>query len=69
MMGVARLTPADQAGLPGNEPHMIAIADAPRLGVHQDGFVDRWRRQRRRGLSFLATSICRARGPSIVLVF
>ena len=33
MMGVARLTTADQAGLLGDKPHMIAIANASRLGM------------------------------------
>jgi hypothetical protein len=41
MMGIAGLTPADQAGLPGDEPHMVAIANAPRFGMRQHGLVDR----------------------------
>ena len=41
MMGVARLTPADQAGLRGDKPYMVAIANAAWLGMTQDGFVDR----------------------------
>jgi hypothetical protein len=53
VMGVARLSSADQAGLLGHKPHMIAIANAPRLRMAQDGFVDRgrWRRE----LSVMAT--------------
>ena len=42
MMGVARLTAADQTGLLGDKPHMLAVANAPRLGMAQDGFLDRW---------------------------
>jgi hypothetical protein len=41
MMRIARLAPANKAGLPGNKSHMIAIANAPRLGVHQHGFIYR----------------------------
>ena len=42
VMGIARLTAADDAGLLRDEAHVVAIADAPRLGVGQDGLVDRF---------------------------
>ena len=29
MMGIARPAPADQTGLPGDKPHMLAIAESP----------------------------------------
>ena len=41
VMGIAGLTSADQAGCLGDKPHMIAIANAARLGMVQDGFIDR----------------------------
>ncbi len=41
VMSVAWLTSADQAGLLGNKPHMLAIANATRLWMRQDGFVHR----------------------------
>src|SRR5437868_2084360 len=41
MMGLARLTSADQAGLPSDKPHMLPVANAPRLGMRQDGLLDR----------------------------
>ena len=41
MMGVARLASADQAGLLSDKVHMLAIANAPRFGMRQHGFVDR----------------------------
>lgn len=41
MVGVARLTAADQAGLPSDKTHMVAIANAPGFRMHQDGFVYR----------------------------
>jgi hypothetical protein len=41
MMSITRLAATDQAGLPSDEAHMLAIADAARLGMRQDGFVDR----------------------------
>ena|ERR1700730_188755 len=41
MMGVARLTSADHASLLRDKSHMIAIANAPRLRMSEDGFVDR----------------------------
>jgi hypothetical protein len=41
MMGIARLTPADQAGLPGDKADMLAIANAARLGMRQYRLVDR----------------------------
>ena len=43
MMGVARLTSADQPGLLRDKAHMIAIANTARLGMAEDGFIDRWR--------------------------
>ena len=68
MMGIARLTTADQAGLLGDKLHMLAIANAPRLGMRQHRLVNRWRRWRR-GLSFLATSICGAGALCLVFGF
>ena len=41
MVGIAGLTSADQAGLLGNKPHMIAIANAAWLGMAEDVFIDR----------------------------
>jgi hypothetical protein len=41
MMGIARLAATDQAGLLGDKVHMFAIANAPRFGMRQHGFVDR----------------------------
>ena len=41
MMRVARLSPADQTGLLGDKAHVIAIANAPRFGVHEHSFVNR----------------------------
>ena len=41
MMRVARLTPADQTGLLGNKAYVIAIAHAPRFGVHQRCLINR----------------------------
>ena len=41
MMGIARLTPADQAGLLSDEPHMVAITNTPPFGMCQHGLVDR----------------------------
>jgi hypothetical protein len=41
MMRIAGTPPADQAALLRHEPHMIPIADAPRLRVQQNAFVDR----------------------------
>jgi hypothetical protein len=40
MMGIARLASTDQAGLPGDKTYMLAIANAPRLGVRQHRLVD-----------------------------
>ena len=56
MMGVTGLTSADQAGLLGDKPHMSAMANAARLGMTEDGFIDRWRRHHR--LCFPFASIC-----------
>jgi hypothetical protein len=56
MMGIAGLTSADQAGLLGDKPHMIAIANAAWLGMAQDGFIDRGRWHL--GLCFPLASIC-----------
>ena len=47
MVGVARLTAADQAGLLCDKPYMITIAKTSRFGVHQVGFVNRWQWRRR----------------------
>jgi len=41
MVGIAWLASADQAGLLDNKPHMLAIANAPRLGMRQHRLVDR----------------------------
>src|SRR5580698_6198842 len=40
MMGVAGVTAADQAGLLRHKVHMLAIADAPRLGMAENGLID-----------------------------
>ena len=42
VMRIAWLPSADQARLLGNEPHMVAIANAPRFGARQHGLVYRW---------------------------
>ena len=42
VMGVARLTSADDASLLGHKPHMVPIANTPRLAVCQHRFVDQW---------------------------
>jgi hypothetical protein len=39
MMGIARLSSADQAGLLGDKAQMITIAEATGLRMHQHGFV------------------------------
>ena len=67
MVSVAWLTSTDQAGLLGDKAHMLAIANTPRLGMHQDGFVDRLRRRRR--LSFPVASICGASSFCIIIIF
>ena len=41
MVGVTRMTSADQAGLLGNKAHMLAIANMPRFRVRQHRLVDR----------------------------
>lgn len=41
MMGVAGSTTADQTSLLRHKAHMVAIADAPRLGTGENRFVDR----------------------------
>jgi hypothetical protein len=41
MMRIARLTSANQASLLGDEPHMLAIANASRFWVRQHRLVDR----------------------------
>ena len=41
MMGVARLTSADQTRLLGNKAHVLAIAYAARFGMRQNRLVDR----------------------------
>ena len=48
MMGIAGLAAAEEARLLGDEADMLAIADAPRLGMGQHGFVDRPCPRRRR---------------------
>jgi hypothetical protein len=40
VVSIARLPAADQARLLGDEPHVLAIADAPRLGEGKHGLVD-----------------------------
>jgi hypothetical protein len=39
-MGIGGLAAADQARLVGDEPQMVLIADAPRLGECEGAFVD-----------------------------
>ena len=41
VMGVGRFTAADQTSLLRHKAHMVAIADAPRLGMRENRFVDR----------------------------
>jgi hypothetical protein len=41
MMRVARLTPTDQTGLLGDIAHVIAIANAPRLRMHEHCLINR----------------------------
>ena len=41
VMGVGRFAAADQTGLLRYKAHMVAIADAPRLGMGENRFVDR----------------------------
>src|SRR5579862_992310 len=41
MVGVAGLAAADQAGLPGDEADVIAVADAAGFGEGEGGLVDR----------------------------
>lgn len=67
MMSVAGPASAHQTRLLGDKPHMVAIADAPRLGVHQHRFIDRWRW--RGGLCLLAPSIRSAGGRCILVRF
>ena len=40
VMGVGRFTPADQTSLLRHKAHMVAIADAPRLGMAENGLID-----------------------------
>ena len=40
MMGIRGLTAADQTGLLRHKAHMVAIADAPRLGMGENGLID-----------------------------
>ena len=40
VVSIAGLPAADQARLLGDEPHVLAIADAPRLGEGKYGLVD-----------------------------
>ena len=62
MMRVAGLASADQTGLLGDIAHVIAIANTPRFGVHQDGFVNRLGR----GLSIPPTPVLGAGGLDIL---
>ena len=41
VMGVGRLAAADQTRLLRHKAHMVAIADAPRLGMRKNRFIDR----------------------------
>jgi hypothetical protein len=40
VMGVGRFAAADQTGLLRHKAHMVAIADAPRLGMGENGLID-----------------------------
>ena len=63
MVGVARLTSADQAGLLCDKPYMVTIAKTSRFGVHQVGFVNRWQWRRRpyfRDTSFIVVRFRRS---------
>ena len=40
VVGIARLTTADQTALLSDKPHVITITNAPRLGMHQERFID-----------------------------
>ena len=40
VMGVAGFAAADQTGLLRHKAHMVAIADAPRLGMGENGLID-----------------------------
>ena len=40
VMGVAGFAAADQAGLLGHKAHVVAIADAPRLRMGENGLID-----------------------------
>ena len=40
VMGVAGFAAADQTSLLRHKAHMVAIADAPRLGMGEDGLID-----------------------------
>ena len=62
VMGVAGFAAADQTGLLRHKAHMVAIADAPRLGMRENRFVDGlatglltwfWRIRRHNGLDGL----------------
>jgi hypothetical protein len=62
VMGVGRFATADQTGLLRHKAHMVAIADAPRLGMRENRFVDGlatglltwfWRIRRHNGLDGL----------------
>ena len=39
VVGVTWSAPADQAGLPGDEADVVAVADAPGLRMDEKGFV------------------------------
>ena len=41
VMGVGRFTAADQTSLLRDKAHMVAIANAPRLGMGENRFIDR----------------------------
>ena len=41
VMGVGRFTTTDQTSLLRHKAHMVAIADAPRLGMRENRFIDR----------------------------
>ena len=40
VMGVGGFTAADQTSLLRHKAHMVAIADAPRLGMGENGLID-----------------------------
>jgi hypothetical protein len=40
VVGVRRLSAADQTRLCGNKPDVVAVANTPRFGEGENGFID-----------------------------